>query len=84
MSDKFMKYLNEQIKSKDFDELLKGELNDSQIEMLKVLVNAVDDYSESMEKNFKNKDFQAVLSQLYEIHSSIDSGVRVMKKRGKQ
>lgn len=79
--EKYTKYLNETIKMKDFDSLLKDELNDSQIEMLKVMVNAVEDYAKNMSSNFKKEEYQNVLSQLYEIYTSIESGIRVMNKR---
>lgn len=81
MSDKFKKYLSEELKTKDFDELLKGGLNDSQREALDQIKGTVDYLSRDFSKSIKGKNYEDALSVLHQLHSSLITGVKLLKNK---
>ncbi len=79
---KLEKYLNENIKLKDFNELLGINLNDDQIDSLEMITKNLKSYSKSVDRNMKIKNYDEVLSDIYTLYSNIQNGIKLMKDKG--
>lgn len=80
IEEKISKYLSE-AKMKDFDELLKKELNDSQKEILVRATNEIGQYFRNLKVNMNNDETKGAVSDLYQIQAAIDNLVKLMKKK---